>query len=400
MRPARLLVPLIALSLVFPPAWGLAEPIDRAVRRQAPGATEGMTRLVGQASGFEPYQSYQVGSWPESVAIGDVTGDGRNDVVMSTSYDFDPDNDFKLFLFVQNPDGTLSTPERFDTDAVHLDQMGLASSDLNGDGRFDVALATSGGVDLYLGGGARGLRRPRLIPTSSQSRHVEIADLEGDGDLDIFVAAGDGMLVLRRRDWGYRELTITRNLEEEIEVDDVTGDGLADLVGLTSDTLHVYAQRAGGGFGAPASYDCLTEYWPRGDGVGIGDVNGDGRQDVVCAVGGNEAAALLVFHQLVDGTLADPVELDSYDNPEPVEILDLSNDGRGDVATAHEGWEQAGVYYQRPNGTLGPEALYPIPYASSYNLKGLALGDVSGDGLNDIAIADYNSGLIVLRQTP
>ena len=29
---------------------------------------------------FAPYQAYDVGSWPEAVAIGDVTGDGRNDV--------------------------------------------------------------------------------------------------------------------------------------------------------------------------------------------------------------------------------------------------------------------------------------------------------------------------------
>ena len=47
---------------------------------------------------FQPYQSYYVGSWPQSVAVGDVTGDSRGDVLLATEEYNDPPNDFKLFL--------------------------------------------------------------------------------------------------------------------------------------------------------------------------------------------------------------------------------------------------------------------------------------------------------------
>ena len=45
--------------------------------------------------GFPP-SVYDVGSWPEAVAIGDVNADGRNDVVMVTSTYFDAANDYHL----------------------------------------------------------------------------------------------------------------------------------------------------------------------------------------------------------------------------------------------------------------------------------------------------------------
>jgi hypothetical protein len=68
------------------------------------------------ASGlFAPYQAYPVGSWPEAVAIGDVTGDGRNDVVMTTSFYFDEPNDYRLWVFAQTADGNLAAPVSYPT---------------------------------------------------------------------------------------------------------------------------------------------------------------------------------------------------------------------------------------------------------------------------------------------
>jgi uncharacterized repeat protein (TIGR01451 family) len=43
------------------------------------------------------------------------------------------------------------------------------------------------------------------------------------------------------------------------------------------------------------------------------------------------------------------------------------------------------------------ETLYPVPYASHYDPKGLAIGDVTGDGRPDVALGDYNHGLVLLR---
>ena len=103
-----------------------------------------------------------------------------------------------------------------------------------------------------------------------------------------------------------------------------------------------------------------------------------------------------MFAQTTAGTLASPVPYTSYDIPEPVEVADLDLDGKADVVTLHGGWLRAGIYLQGAGGTLGPEELAEIPYASHYNPHGLAVGDVDGNGSPDVVIADYNNGLVIL----
>ena len=89
----------------------------------------------------------------------------------------------------------------------------------------------------------------------------------------------------------------------------------------------------------------------------------------------------------------------SYDIPEPVEVADVDGDGRADVITLHSGWLKAGVYRNQVGGILGQEELYSLPDMSSFDPHGLAVGDVTGDGWPDIAIADPNNGLVLLRNT-
>ena len=100
---------------------------------------------------FAPYQAYPVGSWPEAVAIGDVTGDGRADVVMTTSYNFDPANDFRLWVFAQAADGSLMPPVSYATGSTYTDRAeSVAIGDMTGDGRADVVLGIGGlGVQIF-----------------------------------------------------------------------------------------------------------------------------------------------------------------------------------------------------------------------------------------------------------
>jgi hypothetical protein len=362
---------------------------------------------VASAAGtlFQPYQAFEVGSWPEAVALGDVTGDGRNDVVMTTGYYADPANDFRLWVFAGTESGSLAAPVSYATGYTRTPES-VAVGDITGDGRADVVVGLDEiGVQVYRQLSTGTLGAPGFHATADGNL-VRLGHLDGDGRLDV-AAVGWGTntvsVLLNDGAGGLRSPVVypARHAGyDDLEVADVTGDGRDDIVVMSGQTyavpnLSVLAQLAGGGFGTAAEYRVAEN--TNTNGVGVGELTGDERLDVVVSFGGNSpSSSLAVFPQTTSGTLGVPTMYPSYDIPEPVHVADVDLDGRADVLTLHGGWNRAGIYTQPAGGSLAPEDLYPIPYASHYGPSALAAGDVSGDGRPDVAIADYNHGLVLL----
>ncbi len=367
----------------------------------------GVAAATGPGLQFDPYQAIDVGSSPAAVDVGDVTGDGLDDVVLTTNFDFDAASDFRLWVFAQTSSGDLAAPVSYATAGGYgnwLDSAGIG--DLDGDGLADVALGVNGiGVQVFPQLVSGGLGAPVMYPTSD-GRQVQLGHLTDDTRLDV-AAVGWGSytvsVLLNDGAGGLLppvEYAARHDGYDDLEVGDVTGDARDDLVVMSgqglSPNLSVLAQLPGGGFGAASEYSVEENELTHG--IALGDVTGDGRTDVVASNGGNRPNShLAVFPQTVSGTLAPPISYASYDIPEPVEVADFDLDGREDVVTVHGGWNRAGLYRQQSDGGLAVEELYSIPYASHYEPHGLAVGDLSGDGSPDIALADYNNGLVVLR---
>jgi Domain of unknown function DUF11/FG-GAP-like repeat len=359
---------------------------------------------------FQPYYAYDVGSWPEAVAVGDATGDALSDVVLTTGSYADPANDFRVWVFAQTTSGSLATPVSYATGQTQTPES-VAVGDVTGDGRADVlvGLEKSGGVQVFAQLADGVLGAPVSYP-AREGRLVRLGHLDGDGRLDVALlgwGTNTVSVLLNNGAGGFQapvQYPVRHAGYDDLEVGDVTGDGLDDLVVMSGQlyavpNVSVVPQLAEGGFGPPAEYrvDTNLEASFNTNGIGIGELSGDDRLDVVASLGGNRPSSRIAFFtQTEEGTLADPVIYASYDIPEPVEVADVDLDGRDDVVTLHGGWNRAGVYPQDVVGGSSGEDLYPIPYASHYGPHGLALGDVSGDGRPEVVIADYNHGLVVL----
>jgi uncharacterized repeat protein (TIGR01451 family) len=352
---------------------------------------------------FAPYVAQELGSWPESVAFGDVTGDGRADVVATTSYYFDAANDYSLWVLPQRSDGSLGSPVQYRTDASYGSTMAVGIADLDEDGDRDVLVTTEDGLEVW------DQRDGGLVHTwtapAPGARDLELADVSGDGLADVVVNTDTGIRVL----WQIagdlmsspRGVQLTHGAAVEVEVGDVTGDGLADVVSAAKTSVEVRAQLPDHGFAAPVTYDSGgVSGWALVNGLALGDTNGDGLLDVHVSTGGNSPTARVVTrHQTPDQVLGAPRPLSVLDVPESLEASDVTGDGVDDLVVLHGGWGQAGVIASTP-GALPTETLFPVPYASHYPVDGLAVGDVTGDGQPDVGIADYNHGVVLLRHAP
>jgi hypothetical protein len=352
-----------------------------------------------------PYVTYGSVPEPEAVAIGDVTGDGRGDAVVTTGPSENPALAFKLAILAGQADGTLAAPDLRDTAGSYPDRpSSVGIGDINGDGRPDVAVGIDDvGVQVFPGLAGGGLGAPTLTPTAD-GRLIRLGQLDGTGGLDVAAIGWGSDTVTILSDSG-AGLAVVHTYAaphggyDDLEVGDVSGDGLVDVVVMSGqglgDNLQVLTQAAGGTLNAAVPYDLGGNELTHG--VAIGDVSGDGRNDVLVTYGGNRPASRLgIFHQTTSGTLTFPYSMTSYDIPEPVEVADLDGDGSAAVVTAHGGWNAIGLYGSYGGGDLWPEQLTPVSYASHYGSQGLALGDLTGDGRPDVALADSNNGLLVL----
>ena len=358
----------------------------------------GAATSVPDAPDLRQLRRHVGGLRPKSVVSGDFTGDGRADVAMTTGHGFEEAKDHGLFLFAQTAAGGLDPPVHLTTHATHnLDEMGSAAGDVDGDGRSDVVVASDKGFDVYLQRG--GTLAPAYLIEYYGPQEVHLADVNGDGRLDLVVITLTQVVSLLGRGDGTfepaREVYPTRLAE--IEVADLTGDGLPDVVGFVGKTLYVIGGRGDGTWAPPVAYLADPNDYPPG-GVTVGDFNGDGRADVAWSVSGSGTPAhVKVFTQTAAGTLAPAVRYAATAGP--VDAADLDGDGRTDLVTVYGG-SRVGVLSQQADGTLAVQRQFTTPYSGSAPYKnGVTTGDVNGDGLPDLLLADGNSGLSVLRST-
>jgi fibronectin type 3 domain-containing protein len=370
-----------------------------------------VTQVVHQATGLDPYQAFVTGSWATSVVAADVDGNGRKEAVVVTGFYFDAANDYSLFVHDFTQGAVAPSVTKVPTGNAYADSEAAAVGDLDGDGTDDVIVATAGGVKVFLGSPTGLTRTPVVTPTVGAVTDVLVAELTGDGHPDVLVSVkgpsgGEAILLAGQGDGTFtpgQVIGVPRTANPVLAAGDVTGDGHDDVVLLWDTARQVevltdYSFTAGGTRG---NWDTWSNTpltgtaWP--DSVAAGDVSGDGRVDVVVTAGGNVPGSQLIVVQTgADGRAELQYTLGSKDIPEPVVVADTDGDHLGDVVTAHGGWNSVGIYRQKAAGGLANEQLFTAPYASHYEHRGLAVGDVTGDGRADVLLADYNHGLVLL----
>ena len=162
--------------------------LDLAV---ATGTENTVAILVGNGDGtFQSAVSYPVGNNPDAIVAGDFNGGGKLDLAVANAYDN------TVSILIGNGDGTFRPAVERPVGLNYPGENGpdaIVAGDFNGDGRLDLAVANynTGTVSILLGNGDGTFRAPVDYSTGLYTTPDAIAagDFNGDGRLDLAVAS-------------------------------------------------------------------------------------------------------------------------------------------------------------------------------------------------------------------
>lgn len=342
---------------------------------------------------FGALQPYPAGTGPHYIAVGDLNGDGRDDVAVTNRYSNNTG------IFHQSAGGSLGAMSAL---SLGGSPDGLAIGDINGDGRDDLVVAwfndtVDGFVSMFNQSASGGFDPVAEIPVGHYPDGLALGDLNNDGKLDIAVANwldGTVGVLIQRPAGGFYNVVpyAVGNGPRGVAIGDLNNDGRDDLVAvsyLDNKTVVYYQTNNGQLLEPPTTLD--AGLLPVG--VAIGDVNDNDLPDIV--ISNSKSNSTSIYLQQPDKTLLGKTDEHATDSwPWQVACGDVNNDTRGDYVVSNF-FNGSNTVDVKVADVLGNRrTLASLQTGDNTQPDGVAIGDLNGDGLNDIVVANSRSNTI------
>ncbi|HWY37317.1 MAG TPA: T9SS type A sorting domain-containing protein [Bacteroidia bacterium] len=289
---------------------------------------------------FSPATSFTVGTQPTSVISTDFNGDGKKDLAVAN---YGTNN---VSVLLGTGTGSFGAPANF---AVGVSPNSICSTDFNGDGKADLATAniSTNNVSVLLGTGTGSFgAASNFLVGGSFDNPVSLtsADFNGDGKKDLAV------VVLPQ-----------------------TGNG---KVGIFLGT-------------GTGSFSAITNFLVAGtqpDIVTSADFNGDGKADL--AVANADINKVSVLLGTGTGSFGAPANFVVGTTPTSMINADFNGDGKVDLATANSASNSVSILLGTGTGSFGTATNYTV---GTGTFSSIINADFNGDTKLDLAVTDYSA---------
>lgn len=397
---------------------------DLAVANSSVGS---ISILMGTGTGsFGAPSTISVGGMPRCIAVADLDADGNQDLAVASgsvwvlrgtgtgtfatpnriadsgalyvaTEDLNDDGVADLIaangvsetvtVFLGSGGGTFGAPANF---AVGRQAHFLGTGDLNGDGHADLAV----GGTVLLGDGTGSLALAGSYLSHGAAVDVVVDELSGDDRLDLAIANSNGTVALLRGtgDGSVQgAISIRATNPQCVKASDLNLDGVTDLIvcsGSTSASVTVFLGRGNGTFSPGAQ---VTTGFGTVATVATGDLNRDGKPDLVTLSPDTDRVAVLLGTGT--GSFGLPTELVIGNFPIALAIGDLNQDGNPDVAVANGLANDVSILLGTGNGGLTPVSSIP----AGLGPNSIALSDLNTDGKVDMVVVNRTGNDVHVR---
>jgi uncharacterized protein (TIGR03437 family) len=364
-------------------------------RPTVPGAA---ARRIQSANGGEA----TTGHAAQGFLMVDLNGDGIPDAISLISGGVD----VQLLTVNHSVQSTNQFSTGFTPDPAYST---IVAADFNGDGKLDLAVSdpgqpdsTSGGVAVLLGNGDGTFQAAKYFAAGVNPGSLAASDFNGDGKSDLAAAStvDASLVVLTGNGDGTFKAGVTyaaggdsQAYPASILALDLNGDGRPDLavansgfVTVPNSSISVLLNTGNSfspAFNAPLPLPLVPSY------LGFGDLNGDGVPDLVAV--SSQASAAIVLYGKGDGTFEAPSAYATGNSPGSLIVLTLE-DGSSILMTPDQTTGNLWMTPVTPQGAVGASPMHLVGGAPT----GVAVADLNGDGQPDAVVTGGASDVSVL----